>query len=271
VRSTMEPRPRAQIFLCHASQDKQSARELCERLLGEGFDVWLDERSLLPGQNWEQEIRVAVKNSDAIIVMISNNSVSKTGFVQREVSLALDAAEERPESAIFLIPFRLDDAPIPERLSKWQWLDSNGSDWFDRLLGSLNSLTPHTHLSENSILPPERPAADLIALDCNLETTTPGQTVVVEYRILSWSDQTVPVELGASLLSQSGIEYWDVDGGREVELVPGTAIYRLRFKIPLSTPSGTYRLVGDIWFPKFPERRLARIDRGFIMNLIKTV
>jgi hypothetical protein len=119
----MTPRQRAQVFLCHASQDKPSARELRERLLGEGFDVWLDEHNLLPGQNWEYEIRAAVKNSDAIIVMISNSSVGKTGFVQRELSLALDAAEERPEGAIFLIPFRLDDAPIPERLGKWHWLD----------------------------------------------------------------------------------------------------------------------------------------------------
>jgi hypothetical protein len=265
----MEPRQRVQVFLCHASQDKPSARELCERLLGEGFDVWLDERNLLPGQNWEQEIRSAVKNSDAVIVMISGNSVSKTGFVQRELRLVLEAADERPESAIFLIPLRLDDAPIPVRLSKWHWLDIGTNGWFNRLLASLNSLGARTH----SPLPPVQssaPAADVLALDCDLDTVAPGRTVLLEYRILSLSHGVFPVELGASLVSKSGEEYFDTAGDREVELVPGTAIYRRSLQIPRSTPPGIYRLIGAVWFPKIGERRLATVDRGFMIN-IRTV
>lgn len=44
------------IFLCHASGDKPTVRELYEKLQNDGFDPWLDEENILPGQDWEHEI-----------------------------------------------------------------------------------------------------------------------------------------------------------------------------------------------------------------------
>jgi hypothetical protein len=80
------------VFLCHASGDKPKVRELYRRLLAEGLDVWLDEAKLLPGQNWRVEIPKAVRNSDVVIVCLSKGSVSKEGYVQKEIKFALDIA-----------------------------------------------------------------------------------------------------------------------------------------------------------------------------------
>jgi len=49
---------RLRVFLCHASADKPTIRELYRRLRDDGFDPWLDEEHLMPGQRWEREILV---------------------------------------------------------------------------------------------------------------------------------------------------------------------------------------------------------------------
>src|SRR5690349_19942896 len=116
------------IFLCHASLDKQGARDLCERLLGESYDVWSDERSLMPGQDWDFGIRRAVRNADVVIVVLSARSVDKVGYIQKELTLVLDAADERPEGLVFLIPLRLAASHIPSRLAQWLRVDATQPD-----------------------------------------------------------------------------------------------------------------------------------------------
>ena len=83
------------IFLCHASEDKERVRELSDRLTRDGFDVWLDEERLLPRQDWDFAITQAVRNSDVVVVCISDRSAAKVGYVQRELRTVLDVALTR--------------------------------------------------------------------------------------------------------------------------------------------------------------------------------
>ncbi len=133
------------VFLCHASEDKDAARNLYHRLRKHGFDPWLDEEKLLPGQNWRVEIRKAVRSADAVIVCLSPNSTTKEGYVQKEIRFALDAADEKPEGMIYLIPARLEDCAVPERLSDWQWVDLHREGGFERLLRSLRRRAKNLH------------------------------------------------------------------------------------------------------------------------------
>jgi len=111
------------VFLCHASDDKPIVRELYKKLLKEGIDVWFDEESLMPGQDWELEIPEAVNNADSIIVCLSNKSINKAGYIQKEIRFALDAAEKRSERDIFIIPVKLESCDVPQRFNRWQWVD----------------------------------------------------------------------------------------------------------------------------------------------------
>jgi formylglycine-generating enzyme required for sulfatase activity len=112
------------VFLCHSSSDKPPVRELYQKLSAEGWlDVWLDEEKLLPGQDWDYEIDRALDNSDAVIVTLSTGSVSKEGYVQKELRVALDVALEKPEGTIFILPVRLDDCERPRRLRSIQGID----------------------------------------------------------------------------------------------------------------------------------------------------
>src|SRR5437016_11398315 len=117
------PRQQLRVFLCHSSGDKPQVRELYRRLKRYGFNPWLDEYDLLGGQDWELEIRVAVRSSDAVVVCLSKSSVNKEGFVQKEIRFALDAADEKPERAIFIIPVRLEMVDVPQRLKQWHWIN----------------------------------------------------------------------------------------------------------------------------------------------------
>jgi hypothetical protein len=73
------------VFLCHSSGDKAQVRDLYQRLRKDGFEPWLDEEDLLPGQDRSQEITKAVRSSAVVLVCLSKSSITKTGFVQKEI------------------------------------------------------------------------------------------------------------------------------------------------------------------------------------------
>jgi hypothetical protein len=128
------------VFLCHASEDKPAARHLYKQLKSDGYTPWLDEEDLIPGQDWAVEIPKAVRMSDAVLVCLSHHSIAKTGYVQREIRTALDAAEELPEGSIYIIPVRLQACQVPERLSRWQWVDAFADRGYERLCRALNAV-----------------------------------------------------------------------------------------------------------------------------------
>jgi hypothetical protein len=44
-----------------------------------------------------------------ILVCLSNNSITKEGYVQREIRIILDYADYKPEGSLFIIPVRLEE------------------------------------------------------------------------------------------------------------------------------------------------------------------
>jgi hypothetical protein len=107
------------VFICHSSNDKPAVRLLYRRLITENIDAWLDEERLLSGQDFNFEIAKAVRKADVVIVCLSRESIIKAGFIQKEIKYALDVADEQPEGAIFLIPLKLQECEVPERLRRW--------------------------------------------------------------------------------------------------------------------------------------------------------
>ncbi len=147
-----QPSPRVvehiQVFLCHASDDKPAVRNLYRQLKGDGIRPWLDELDILPGKKWDLEIRKAVRASQAILICLSNRSVSKSGYVQKEIKIALDIADEKPDDVIFLIPVRLEECAVPDRLGAFQWVNLYSDDGYERLLESLRLVSKTMSPSE---------------------------------------------------------------------------------------------------------------------------
>ncbi len=125
------------VFLCHGSEDKHRIRVLYSWLSLLGARPWLDEDDILPGLEWETEIRKAAKEADIFLICLSQTSVNKQGYVQKEIRLALEIALEKPAGMIYLIPARLDDCPVPESIGTRQWVDLFEEGGYFRLVQAL--------------------------------------------------------------------------------------------------------------------------------------
>lgn len=135
------------IFLAHATEDKEAVTDLYQRLKDSGFQPWLDQVDLLPGQNWRNEIPKAIQNSQVFIPCLSRQSVKKQGYVQREFKMALNVMADMPPGQIYLIPLRLDNCKIPElrqeeygiSLRDYQCVDLFKPDGYNRLVKGIRA------------------------------------------------------------------------------------------------------------------------------------
>ena len=151
--TSVDNRP-LRVFLCHSSNDKPAVRELYQKLRAEPWiEPWLDEEELYPGQDWNMEIEKAVEAADAIIVCLSKGSITKEGYVQRELRIVLDFADYKPEGTLYIIPVRLEECEPPRRLRAWQYEDYFGDKReraLQRLLVSLKKRASSLDLEDNS-------------------------------------------------------------------------------------------------------------------------
>jgi TIR domain-containing protein/uncharacterized protein DUF3298 len=105
------------VFLSYASPDRDRVLAIYDFLSANGVGVWMDARRILPGQNWEFEIRRALDAAAAVVVFISQNSVDRTGYVQRELRMVIDKLHERPVHRIYAVPVILNpEVPVPDAL-----------------------------------------------------------------------------------------------------------------------------------------------------------
>jgi TIR domain len=134
------------VFLCYSPDDETAVQSLHHRLQADGIDPWLDEKNLLPGQNRDIEIQKAVRSSDAVIVCLSSNT-QNAGNIHKHILYALDTADKQPEDEIFIIPAKLGECHIPERLSQWQSVNLNDEVGYERLIKSLQLKFPKLNIS----------------------------------------------------------------------------------------------------------------------------
>jgi Leucine-rich repeat (LRR) protein len=120
VRALHEQHGPATLFLSYARQDQHHVEQIRQFLLDAGHQVWMDVYNVVGGENWERAIRKAIGECTIFAAVISRNSVNRRGMVQKELKIALDEMDGMMPNDIFVIPVRLDDCEIPERLSQFQ-------------------------------------------------------------------------------------------------------------------------------------------------------
>jgi hypothetical protein len=129
------------VFISYAREDAEHAERIFRDLEREGFRPWLDRHSLLPGEKWQYVVGNAIADASHCIVLLSANSVSKVGYVHKEVRIALEVLDTHPESSIFVIPVRLEPCvPDHPKLRALNWIDLFESylDGFVRLCRALD-------------------------------------------------------------------------------------------------------------------------------------
>ncbi len=112
------------VFISYAREDREVAIKLYNNLVSYGINAWIDIRKLLPGQKWKDVIIKAINQCSHFIAIFSENSVSKRGYVQKEVAAALEILEKLPSSSIYFIPVRLDECePSHNVIHDICWVD----------------------------------------------------------------------------------------------------------------------------------------------------
>jgi hypothetical protein len=78
------------VFLSYASEDREIAKTVADDLREAGHDVY-------PGAHWPQDVRAALNQADAFVVLLSPAAVGSP-FVSQEIKLAL--VSERLENRV---------------------------------------------------------------------------------------------------------------------------------------------------------------------------
>lgn len=125
------------IFISYAREDGGKALDFYNRLKNVDFKPWIDLEDILPGEAWELKIRQILRQSDFLLICLSEKSVTKRGYIQREIRMAVEIAKEMPEGTIFLIPVRLEECEVPLSLSRYHWVDLFEPDGFDKLIRAI--------------------------------------------------------------------------------------------------------------------------------------
>lgn len=77
----------ANVYISYNSRDTTIAQSISAGLRSMGHNVTLDVDALIPGQDWRANLRSALETSDAVVAIISENSLSAQ-YVMTEVGAA---------------------------------------------------------------------------------------------------------------------------------------------------------------------------------------
>jgi sugar/nucleoside kinase (ribokinase family) len=126
-----------QIFISYAREDEEKVQEFYQKLSDAGFKPWMDKEDIVGGERWKSRIPQAIRRSDFFLACMSANSVTKRGWIQKEIRDALDIWQEKLDSDIYLIPVRLEDCEVPESLCDFQWVDLFKEEGWTRLVEAI--------------------------------------------------------------------------------------------------------------------------------------
>jgi hypothetical protein len=87
-------------------------------------------------------VEKAVESSDVIAVFLSSKALDNSGYLHKEIRIALDAAERLPEGSIKVVPIRLDDHEVPRRLQHLHWIDSDHMTFEPRVSKAYRTFKP---------------------------------------------------------------------------------------------------------------------------------
>ena len=129
------------VFLSHSSEDKTLARKIQIALQGSGLNVWNPDSETFPGDNWAKIRGQALETSNAMIVLLSPESVN-SGEVRSDIQYALGnrAYENRLVPVLVGDPQRIPQQKIPWILRKSKMItlpDREAGEGFQQIVEAL--------------------------------------------------------------------------------------------------------------------------------------
>ncbi len=117
------------VFLSHSIRDKDTVRDLADRLQKDGLRVWLDEWEIQPGDSVPLAIERGLESSRTLILVMSEHSVGRSSpsdwvTFERHASLFRDPTNQKRR----FIPVRIDDVSVSDALGQFAYVDWRRKD-----------------------------------------------------------------------------------------------------------------------------------------------
>ncbi|MEM1366535.1 MAG: toll/interleukin-1 receptor domain-containing protein [Cyanobacteria bacterium P01_H01_bin.15] len=150
-----------QVFLSYGREDGAKVQQLYVCLKADGYRPWLDEESILPGDNWQQAISRGIRQSELFVACLSQSSTGRSGYVNRELREALVTYAREQAGEIVIVPLLLDDCEIPDlvinslelRLRDYNGLDGRDERFYEQLVRLIAKKRGVTNWEDISVAP----------------------------------------------------------------------------------------------------------------------
>jgi predicted ATPase len=147
------------VFICHASENAATARQIVDILESSGTPCWIAPRNIPPGAEFTTSILDALAAAPAVVLVFSG-AANGSPHVRRELETVV--GQDTP-----LLPVRVDDVdPSPSLryfIGTSQWLDTVGvpaTTWGPLLVAGIARVTGHAP-TPVAAPPPAKPAVPL--------------------------------------------------------------------------------------------------------------
>lgn len=116
-------------FLSYPSEHVVIAREIKSFIRSTGVACWFDKDDLVAGEDWDRARGLALREADVIVVLCAAQTTERNGVYQREINEALSLRNDRRLGVVYIIPVRIEEAPLPPELSRLQYVDYFEPSW----------------------------------------------------------------------------------------------------------------------------------------------
>jgi len=110
-------------FISYSRADSEFALELANELRSSDFNIWLDQLDIPPGGRWDDEVERALRHCDIFMVILTPHSIDSNN-VKDEIGYAIDSNKR-------ILPVLLENAAVPFRLRRFQYVDFTGKNHED--------------------------------------------------------------------------------------------------------------------------------------------
>ena len=113
------------VFISHSSRDKAAANRLAEELQAQDYEVWLDTREVLVGDNIVAEVYAGIADSKFMVVLLSNAACESQWVKEEFTSARMTEIENRQ---VIILPAKIEECEIPAPLNTKKYADFT-KDW----------------------------------------------------------------------------------------------------------------------------------------------
>lgn len=107
------------VFISYAAADRELVEDLSETLKRHGLQVWRQDMDIMPGENWAVKYGEALRNADAMVVVVSEASARSSQLIN-DISFAISEIQFKDRLIPLYCdrPSNMDTSDLPWPLKK---------------------------------------------------------------------------------------------------------------------------------------------------------